>query len=72
MFKAKDITDMTIDEMAEHTLEVITFMVNYASEANDTALIEQALVDAGYCIEQMWAKIGELEREKRNGNKNND
>lgn len=63
MFKAKDITDMTIDEMASHMLEVITFMHNYANLSTSTELIEQTLIDAGYCIDQMWQRIGELESE---------
>jgi len=63
MFKAKNITDMTIDEMTAHTLEVITFMSNYANEANDTVLIEQAFIDAGYCIEKLWEEYGNLRRE---------
>lgn len=74
MFKAKDIADMTTDEMAAHMLEVVTFMANYAHEAHDTTLIEQAFIDAGYCIEQMWQEIGRLKAEKENdhGNKDND
>ena len=74
MFKAKNITDMTIDEMAAHTLEVITFMTNYAGEATDASLIEQALIDAGYCIEQMWQEIGRLKAKEtdKNGHKDND
>lgn len=74
MFKAKNITDMTIDEMAAHMLEVITFMTNYAGEAYDTDLIEQTFIAAGYCIEQMWQEIGRLKYKKENdhGNKDND
>lgn len=74
MFKAKKINDMTIDEMAAHTLEVITFMVTYTGDTTDASLIEQALIDAGYCIEQMWQEIGRLKAKEtdNNGNKDND
>jgi hypothetical protein len=55
---------MTTDEMAAHMLEVITFMANYAHEAHDTTLIEQAFIDAGYCIEKLRDEYIRLKRER--------
>ena len=43
------IEDMSLDEMANHMLEVLGFVERYA----DNELIEAALIDAGYVIEQL-------------------
>lgn len=43
------IEDMSLEEMANHMLEVLGFVERYA----DNELIEAALIDAGYVIEQL-------------------
>lgn len=52
MIKGKSniaIEDMSLEEMANHMLEVLGFVERYA----DNELIEAALIDAGYVIEQL-------------------
>ena len=51
MIKGKSniaIENMSLDEMANHMLEVLGFVERYANNE----LIEAALIDAGYVIEQ--------------------
>lgn len=51
MIKGKSniaIEDMSVDEQANHMLEVLGFIERYA----DDELIQAALIDAGYVIEQ--------------------
>ena len=43
------IEDMSLEEMANHMLEVLGFVERYANNE----LIEAALIDAGYVIEQL-------------------
>ena len=48
------IEDMSLDEMANHMLEVLGFVERYT----DNELIEAALIDAGYVIEQLSNYLG--------------
>ena len=51
MIKGKSniaIEDMSVDEKANHMLEVLGFIERYA----DDELIQAAIIDAGYVIEQ--------------------
>lgn len=57
MIKGKSniaIEDMSLDEMANHMLEVLGFVERYA----DNEFIEAALIDAGYVIEQLSNYLG--------------
>ena len=52
MIKGKSniaIEDMSLDEMANHMLEVLGFVERYA----DDDMIQAALIDAGYVIEKL-------------------
>ena len=59
----KDITEMTLEEKANHMLEVLAFI----ERNTDDEMIAAALVDAGYVIEQQRLAI-QRAREEYHGN----
>lgn len=59
----KDITQMTLEEKANHMLEVLAFI----ERNTDDEMIAAALIDAGYVIEQQRLAI-QRAREEYHGN----
>lgn len=64
MIKGKSniaIEDMSLDEMANHMLEVLGFVERYT----DVEMIQAALIDAGYVIEQLQMALQSRQGEVR-------